>query len=355
MENVTKSSITIVLGALITASTWSCGGNSEHNTNGSGATANSGGSSASGGSSGEGGDAASSGGTESGGASSGGPSTGGAAGNPGGGSGGTSTGEVATLGDPCSTPGALACAGNHQKLTLLCSADETWEANETCDAGQFCDSTPGPNVGSCRDALEGCEAPEDNFCDGNELWECGPDTVTSELVEECIAGCQDGACLPGPGPGDEPCPESPALADCSNQCGPVHEDCGGAVCEQQGTIDLTNLTLEPGRILVRTPVASSIACGCEGLEPPLEERFGFWLETKAQAEAVMHVAVSDPWFVSVGVNPAFPSSGCLVDDNQCTIVGHPQAEAENKVTLYFWTRDPNAGSVNVVISEGECD
>lgn len=121
------------------------------------------------------------------------------------------TGQVAVLGTSCGAAGALACAGNYQKVTLLCGTGGTWQVNKTCGSDEFCDSTPGPNAGVCRPVLPECKTlkPGDTFCvppvslyAPAYLRQCGPDAVTSTLVKDCRAGsstnhppgCVDGAC-----------------------------------------------------------------------------------------------------------------------------------------------------------------
>jgi hypothetical protein len=155
------------------------------------------------------------------GGSSGADATGGAAGEPGGeSSGGTNgamggmsgtgsgtggsagstagaAGMTGTLGEPCSPRGALACAGNHQKLTVLCGGDDTWQPNQTCATDQFCDSTPGPNVGTCQPVAPGCEdgPGSEPWCadDDKNLISCGPDAVTT-TSRACPRACHNGEC-----------------------------------------------------------------------------------------------------------------------------------------------------------------
>jgi hypothetical protein len=114
-----------------------------------------------------------------------------------GGSGGSGpVGAVGTLGQPCSPPAALACAGNYQKVTLICGGDGTWERNETCGADQFCDSTPGVNVGTCRPRTPGCDAPSIGFCkNASTRVDCGPDAVLATVQCRIFAPRVDGHAL----------------------------------------------------------------------------------------------------------------------------------------------------------------
>jgi hypothetical protein len=120
------------------------------------------------------------------------------------------------LGGACQSPGALACAGAHQKLTLICSAGRKWEANQTCPSGQFCSSTPGPDLGICKAPDVDCaeRQPGDAFCasDAITLLQCDADGIATAEVEKCQAGCVDGACaLP------RQCPEN-IVYSCDPTC-----------------------------------------------------------------------------------------------------------------------------------------
>ncbi len=270
---------TALLPALIAAG---CGGDaknsaSKKSTGGTSGTSTSGGSS-NGGLSGDAGAATGgSSGTDAtggiggeGGADSGGTSTGGAAGTAGsggmapGGSGGTSQGGTAgggaagmtgTIGDTCSPRGALACAGNHQKVTVLCGADGTWQPNETCGGNQFCDSTPGPNAGTCQLVAPGCEdGAGTRWCDDDEkhLVTCGPDAVTT-IDDECSRACRSGECRNDL----EECPTWENYAGgiaCSRECDPPNSCSAGA-----GNCLFALVSVYP--TIVRVPWTDD-ACAC---------------------------------------------------------------------------------------------
>jgi cysteine-rich repeat protein len=136
-----------------------------------------------GGASGLGNAGASFGGSSSGGSSFGGSSVGGAGAAGFGGSGG-STG---TLGEPCSTNGALACHGPAQRLRLLCDGG-FWQSNGTCVESENCDQRTGvcaPIVAACED-----HAPGSLICSGDNLLECGPDLVNTTLLVACEGRCK---------------------------------------------------------------------------------------------------------------------------------------------------------------------
>jgi len=98
---------------------------------------------------------------------------------------------VATLGQPCSGPGALACAGENQKLQLLCDGSK-WVQNGTCNGSAVCD-TGEKNRGSCQEPLEGCadKEPGETYCEDKVTRRCGTDRVKSELVEACGSYCNE--------------------------------------------------------------------------------------------------------------------------------------------------------------------
>lgn len=114
------------------------------------------------------------------------------------------TGAVALLGSACTSPAALACAGNAQKVTLICSGG-TWTANETCPAGQNCNSAPGPNQGTCAsiDPLCATDAgPGATSCSSpSQILICGPDLLSHSFsmcanTTTCVAGACTGVCGP---------------------------------------------------------------------------------------------------------------------------------------------------------------
>jgi hypothetical protein len=123
-----------------------------------------------------------------------------------GGNGGTSTctangtGVVALLGCPCSAPGSLACNGNAQAVTLICSAG-TWMHNQTCMAGNLCDSRMGVSAGTCQPIVPACRnaTPGQLVCDpSTSVAQCGPDLVSDSVQETCTGAtpaCLNHACV----------------------------------------------------------------------------------------------------------------------------------------------------------------
>ena len=139
-----------------------------------------------------------------------------------GGTGGGPTGVVAEPGSPCDAEQELGCAGNHQRVTLICS-DGVWEVNETCPENHACDSTPGFDQGSCKERLPECvdqEPLQGGVCEDTKTWlRCGPDNVSLEPVE-CQGSCHDGACDDRP----NHCPAEPFI-NCGSECGEFSPNC----------------------------------------------------------------------------------------------------------------------------------
>jgi hypothetical protein len=109
---------------------------------------------------------------------------------------------VGVLGSACSSPAALACAGNAQKVTLICQG--VWMSNGTCGSGQLCDSAAGINRGTCQPIDPPCASasPGGSVCsDATTIVQCGPDLVFDTPVgtctnQACVAGACVGSCTP---------------------------------------------------------------------------------------------------------------------------------------------------------------
>jgi formylglycine-generating enzyme len=160
----------------------------------------------------------------------------------------------------CCTPNELACAGHGQKLVLICDPKSmTWSALQSCSGKQLCDTTAGPNQGTCQDPVALClgHQPGDKLCDGNTAIECGEDLLTSvETVCQfaCVAGVCAGACKEGEQQcnglvpqrcdgsgswqGGPPCAYVCVAGACSGSCTPGAEQCTGKTprtCDANGT------------------------------------------------------------------------------------------------------------------------
>lgn len=191
------------------------------------------------------------------------------AGAPPGDGGSTDATHPTPLGGACSPPGSLACAGSHQKLTLVCSAKKTWEVNQTCSEGEFCDSMSGPNLGICTKPPPECLGREPGalVCSANSLAKCGPDSVTSEIVEQCAHGCSDGACKQL---------ECPTLLfscdpDCHDSASGCYDLCAGVdAAAEPPLLDLANAKVGEVYRLALPVFSKAPACACAGVSPALD-------------------------------------------------------------------------------------
>jgi hypothetical protein len=116
--------------------------------------------------------------------------------------------DSSVLGSPCSVPGALACAGNAQKVVLICSGD-LWTLASICPSGQNCDSRSGSDQGACATVDPLCTGsnPGDYVCSNDTtVVACGPDLVSDSPVHTCMnQACVEGTCTGVCGPGTSQC------------------------------------------------------------------------------------------------------------------------------------------------------
>ncbi len=241
-----------------------------------------------------------------------------AAGAGGSGTGGTEPDRaVALLGDPCSPPAALACAGHAQRVTLICSADGEWVVNQTCTGAELCSSQPGINAGSCQTPEEECagELPGHPFCSERASMACDADGVFAELIEDCPAGCAgDGICQPG-----DPCLEDTDV-NCDYRCGYVSTQ----HCDLDGSEQAEVIMVDRNGV-VRIPVEGPQFRGCA------DDRVA--VHVRPLLAGVYTARVQSPWWVAPEglFCEAEPGSSCIESANGF-VVG---------------THDPNAGAVNV--------
>ncbi len=112
--------------------------------------------------------------------------------NPGGDAGATSA-----VGCKCTQDGQLACYGNAQNETLICSGG-VWTLRSSCPAGQNCDSRVGGGQGTCAPIDPTCmgAAPGQAICSSpTTAVLCGPDLVSESPLATCSnQACVNGAC-----------------------------------------------------------------------------------------------------------------------------------------------------------------
>ena len=135
------------------------------------------------------------------------------------------------LGGSCSTEGATFCAGQAQSFQLSCQSG-VWTLVSDCSAGENCDTSPGPTQGTCQPIVAACAsaAAGDLVCLGSSIVKCGPDLVTTTVMETC--GGSSSACFDGA------CGAPPSCASLASSCGPGgNEDCCSSSAVTGGTFD----------------------------------------------------------------------------------------------------------------------
>jgi hypothetical protein len=252
-------------------------------------------------------------------------------GNGGGATGGSGpTGQVGTLGQSCGTPGALACAGNYQKLTLICGADGKWAAGQTCTGNQICDTRAGVNAGSCQDQDSQCagHGPGYKFCVQYSVYQCGRDALDYSQVADCAGPCIDGVCSDS-----EPCPSGSFQGvDCAHDCSPTDPACGPGVC-QASSAELMPMPGWP--IVVRTGGAAD-SCPCSD-----GQKWTLTIPVSAVDDYVK-ATVAPPW--TVALSQFATGNGCTRSAlGQCAVGLAPEA-------VEAITTDPNAGPRNITIT-----
>ncbi|MFO0759935.1 MAG: formylglycine-generating enzyme family protein [Byssovorax sp.] len=215
-----------------------------------------------------------------------------------GGEGGTEApGVIGAVGDPCDHPGEKGCAGHAQMQKVVCGADSLWAAAGTCAAGERCNSAFGPKQGTCLPVVPLClgKSSSQVVCSGAARVQCGPDLVSSEILETCAYLCENGACVgdctpmakqcagttpqtctaDGAWKDDPACPYACSSGQCTGTCVPGGGDCMGKIpltCDDLGQWkagDACNLACNAGKC-AGVCVPGSARCngntpeGCDG-------------------------------------------------------------------------------------------
>ncbi|HXS17247.1 MAG TPA: hypothetical protein VN764_08660, partial [Polyangiaceae bacterium] len=153
------------------------------------------------------------------------------------------------LGAACKKTGAVTCDRNSARQTLICIRGE-WDSNGGCDKDEACD----PEVGACAPLVPECAGrePGGRYCEGDDLFTCGPNLVSVELDEECpglcvttttSAKCAPATCGDGKEQANEDCDDGDKDNDddCTQLCKPPK--CGdgfeqtGEVCDDGNRVD----------------------------------------------------------------------------------------------------------------------
>src|SRR6186713_3365819 len=86
----------------------------------------------------------------------------------------------------CAVAGQRACDESDATQSLVCEQGK-WRSNGTCQEDQACD----PATSGCADVVGPCAGLNegDRYCDINEVRGCGPNLLTSIVIEECSGIC----------------------------------------------------------------------------------------------------------------------------------------------------------------------
>lgn len=231
--------------------------------------------------------------------------TGGSAGTTGGAAGaaGASSGEVGVLGQRCSPPGKLACAGHYQKLQLVCGASGTWQTNGTCSGQQICDTRTGITAGTCQDAAPVCagHAPGYKYCNGSAVYECNADALVSSLSITCTGACVDGGTCNNDA---APCPTGTDWSSCAKDCGGPKSCVVEKTCQFASSVTIDSIG---ATWTVRTPDAADACQFCAGPSA--------WMGLSVIGTPGVKVTVSPPWTLLADLLPCPHPAG-----QQCLIV-----------------------------------
>ncbi|MBI5535744.1 MAG: SUMF1/EgtB/PvdO family nonheme iron enzyme [Deltaproteobacteria bacterium] len=264
---------------------------------------------------------------------------------------------VATVGQPCTKPSALACAGHAQKLVLFCDpSTNKWTALQSCSGQQLCDTQDGVTQGSCQDPVALCigHQPADKVCDGKKLVVCGPDLVTSTSTDcpnVCAAGACSGSCTPqekdcqgqvprtcdaqGAWQPETACPYGCDQGACTGECVPASKQCNGKIpqlCDDKGAWQDGTAC---GFACVAGDCSGSCAPGektCNALVPQQCDQTGTWQDGAAC-----------PFVCTAGAC----TGECHPDDKQCAAGNTPQLCDANGT----WQ---SGAACTAVCSAGDC-
>ncbi len=257
---------------------------------------------------------------------------------------------VQTLGDECDAPGTLACAGEGQKLQLLCDGD-SWVQNGTCAGAAVCD-TSEPNRGSCQEVPEGCMGmtAEDTYCDDYDVRKCGPDRLGQELVEECEGLCEEGQCTFG-----NQCPDTIFdFYDCAGDCETWGEECSVSAGEECGYFEISADAKLP--LVVRTPSATD---ACQPYDDTCSER-GFSVKFRGASNRAYRIRLPEGVEGGVVELPNFDvvlrHTPCYVKENSSTSTGCLTVpSASDSYTRWAIIYVPEgSGPLNLTVEEGSC-
>ncbi len=175
---------------------------------------------------------------------------------------------VGAMGAPCSSPGLLACEGHATKQQLVCGPNLTWDGNGACAANTLCDSRLGPEQGTCAAIRCGSSAQAgDVYCSGLTRTLCGPDRVSSSVVETCTnQACSPAACIGVCAPNQNQCsgPFDLQTCDASGRWAVTSTCAGDALCSAATCVACPSGTKLCGGSACLDVATDALHCGaCE--------------------------------------------------------------------------------------------
>jgi hypothetical protein len=190
---------------------------------------------------------------------------------------GDGNGAVGLLGCSCSKAGELACNGNAQKLSLVCSGG-LWTFLTACQPGFNCNTTKGANQGLCEaiDPLCASAKPGQVVCNGvTQVLTCGDDLLASE--DTAGASCVNQTCQQGKCTGSCTAGASQCSADQPQQCSAVGVwENTGTMCPYACTGGTGVGDGGTGGSATCTGVCTPGAVQCNGQQPQICDATGTW-------------------------------------------------------------------------------
>jgi hypothetical protein len=146
------------------------------------------------------------------------------------------TATIGVAGKSCSSEGAYGCAGHAQRVQLVCRRGCWQSTGDGCESGTLCDTRP-EYAGMCQPVAANCvgRVPGFQFCQGQDVRECGVDLVTSDVVDTC----HHQTCQPATGACQGVCEPGEVLQSSCGACNEGNQSCGGNGYWTGCTVDMS--------------------------------------------------------------------------------------------------------------------
>jgi len=224
------------------------------------------------------------------------------------------------LGDTRTCVGPSACRGGQ-----ACGANARWGACDCGEAGLGGQGVGGGGSAGSAGALVSI---------GGASGVGGESGIGGTSTE---AGTGGGAGAGSLNAGDEPCPDSSILADCSGQCGAKP-----AACDMQCPVTVVLDHISDGMVIARTPSSSGGLCTiCTPATRASAYSVSIVDQVAPPPATAFHVTVPAPWFAAIQ-----RGYWCTTTEAACVPFGSDG--------VIVWTADPNAPAINITAAEGPC-